>query len=294
MSEAAAPFNFMGLEPEMCERGKSRFIVIPAPMEATVSYMGGTARGPEAIIDASRQVELFDGKSIPAEAGIHTIDALDIAGLSGEEALAPVEKAVAEALAEDKIPVTLGGEHAVTIAPLRALKKSKTPGFGVVQFDAHLDLREEYEGDPLSHACVMMRAVEMGIPVFQIGCRSGDEGEYEARRKHNVGFLDAADVARGGVPAKILPDDFPETIYITFDVDGLDPSVVPATGTPEPGGLGWYDALDALAGVISGRRVAGFDMVELAPAPGLHMADFAVAKLVYRIMGMVIAGESNE
>lgn len=174
------------------------------------------------------------------------------------------------------------------------MKQSKTPDFGVVQFDAHLDLRDEYEGDPLSHACVMMRAVEMGIPVFQIGCRSGCEEEYRARLKHGAGFLDAIDIARNGVPSKILPDDFPETIYITFDVDGLDPSVVPATGTPEPGGLGWYDALDLLAGVIFGRRVAGFDMVELAPAPGLHMADFAVAKLVYKIMGMIVAGENNE
>lgn len=294
MSESGAPFNFMGLDAGMSERGCSRFIVIPAPLEATVSYMGGTSRGPDAIIEASRQVELFDGKFSPAEAGIHTVGALDIAGLSGEEALTPIEKAVADTLAERKIPVTLGGEHSVTIAPLRALKKSKTSDFGVVQFDAHLDLRDEYEGDPLSHACVMMRAVEMGIPVFQIGCRSGDEGEYQARRIHKVGFLDATDIARNGVPSQILPEDFPETIYITFDVDGLDPSVVPATGTPEPGGLSWYDALDLLSGVISGRRVAGFDMVELAPAPGLHMADFAVAKLVYRIMGMIIAGERNE
>ncbi len=223
------------------------------------------------------------------------------------------------------IPVLLGGEHTVTLGALRALKKyfikssancdckdSKTnpdsksyssnhndllgnirEPFGIIQIDAHADLRESYQGRRLSHACVMRRAVDdLNIPLFQIGVRAISYEEVVFRIEKNISFLDAKDIYLHGVKAvcdfdNLLPVGFPKKIYITLDVDGLDPSVIRATGTPVPGGLGWYDTLTLLEKIISERDVVGFDLVELAPVEGDHASDFAAAQLIYSVMGMV-------
>ena len=263
----------------------SLFHVVPACYEKSVSYGKGTAKGPQAILEASRQLEVYDGISIPAQRGIFTHPLLPCDG-QPEEDLAEIAGIVGRIIHDKKIPVLLGGEHTVTVGALYALKQHGK-SVGIVQFDAHADLRDTYEGSKLSHACVMHRAVEMGFPIFQLGVRSLSPYEVEYRKENDIPFLDAANIARSGLPDPLLPDDFPETIYITFDVDGLDPSVIPATGTPEPGGLLWYQAMDALQNIMTHRDVIGFDVVELAPIEGLHTSDFASARLVYNIMGMI-------
>ncbi len=262
------------------------FHMLPVPLEASVSYGGGTAKGPCAILEASDQLELWDGESVPAELGIHTWPAVDCSG-EIQTVLGRIESAVARILDYGGLPIILGGEHTVTYGALAALAE-KYGRFGVVQFDAHADLRDSYEGNRWSHACVMCRAVkELGLPLVQFGVRALCLEEVATRREHGVEFLDAATLAASSMPEELLPPDFPERIYLTFDVDGLDPSIMPATGTPVPGGLGWYEALRLAERALRGRRVLGMDVVELAPVPGMHMADFTAARLVYALMGLV-------
>ena len=261
------------------------FHLIPVPYEKTVSYGAGTAAGPLAILESSQQLELFDGISIPAEYGIYTHKPMNCDG-SDEETLEKIEKTVSSVLGLKKIPVVLGGEHTVSVGAFRAVK-AHFKDFGIVQFDAHADLRDTYHGTPLSHACVMRRAVDMNIPIFQIGVRSLSWEEHVLRQERHIGHLDASAIGIAPVPDVILPENFPQHIYITFDVDGLDPSLMPATGTPEPGGLSWYQAFSALSAVMRGRRVIGFDVVELAPIPGMHAPQFTAARLIYNLFGII-------
>lgn len=281
---------FLNLPPALRDRDKSRYHVIPAPLEATVSYGKGTARGPQAILNASYQIELFDGKSIPARAGVFTQAAVPVSGKSPAAALGAIEKCTAETIRSGHIPVVLGGEHSITAAEIRALRKS-VHNFGVVHFDAHADLRDTFTGTPYSHGSVMHRIAELGIPIFQIGVRSLCWEDHVARKEMKIRHLDAETIARKGIPRKVLPADFPRNIFISFDIDGLDCSLVPATGTPEPGGLSWFQTVFLLENVVSGRRVLGFDVVELAPVKGLHASDFVAAKLVYTIMGIIERGK---
>ena len=175
----------------------------------------------------------------------------------------------------------------MSVGAFQALSRLNTP-VGIIQFDAHADLRDSYESNPLSHACVMRRVHDMGIPFFQIGIRSLSEEEDTFRKTHNIKSLDAADLYTGGIPAEVLPRDFPDQLYITFDVDCFDASIMPATGTPEPGGLTWYQVMDLLHKVAEKRMICGFDVVELAPIRGMQAPDFTVAKLVYKIIGLAV------
>jgi agmatinase len=254
-------------------------------MEQSVSYGGGAAQGPAAIIAASRQLELLTDYGVPAEHGIHTAKAVDCQG-GAAAILDHIEESVNRACALGKIPVLLGGEHTVTLAAIRALKKLPRH-FGVIHFDAHADLRDCYEDSPLSHACVMRRVHELGVPIFQIGTRaySLEEQKYRQGNAGSLAFLDARDL--GKQASLTLPAFMPEEIYISFDVDGFDAAVMPATGTPVPGGLSWRQAMDILEQITRTRRCIGFDVVEFAPIAGLHFADFTAAQLVYNLMGLV-------
>jgi agmatinase len=261
------------LPPEQC-----LFHIIPAPYEKTVSYGGGTAKGPEAILEASYQLEAYDGESCPCERGIHTHEP--------QYSLEFLEREISNVLKIGKVPIMLGGEHTVTYAALKALKEAGEE-FGVIQFDAHADLRDTYEGDKFSHACVMRRAVDMEIPIFQIGVRSLSVGEVELRKELKIPHLDGYEIGRSGIPANLLPDGFPEKVYVTIDVDGLDPSIMPSTGTPEPGGLTWFQAMDCLEKIVADKTVIGFDAVELAPIENFHAPDFLVARMIYNLMGLM-------
>jgi len=266
------------------------FHVIPAPLEKTVSYGKGTARGPAAILAASTKLELFDGEGVPAELGIHTRAPVDCSGPM-EDALAKIDKAVGKALDKGAIPVTLGGEHSVAIATIAPFVRRHGGRVGVVQFDAHTDLRDKLGGSRWSHGCVMRRAHDMGVRIFQVGIRSMSPEEVIFRQERGVEHLDAWDILEHGLPDPLLPANFPELVYITFDVDALDPSLMPATGTPEPGGLSWHHAMKALGQIARDRQVVGMDFLELAPIPGMAAPDFTVARLIYNAMGMV--GRAN-
>lgn len=268
------------LESEMPERSEEEclFHVIPAPYEKTVSYGHGTAKGPEAILEASCQLEAYDGTSCPCERGIFTHDSV--------ESLEAIKAAISRVWGLGKIPVMLGGEHTVTYGALKALKEAGGE-FGVVQIDAHADLRDTYEGDKFSHACVMRRAVEMGLPLFQIGVRSLSLPEVGLRKELGIPHLDGYDIGRNGIPEDLLPKDFPEKVYVTFDVDGLDPSIMPSTGTPEPGGLDWFQTFRCLKKIVEQKTVIGCDFVELAPIEHLHAPDFLVARMIYNFMGLI-------
>jgi agmatinase len=261
------------------------FHLLPIPYEETVSYGGGTGLGPAAVLRASQQLELFDGISIPAELGIFTQEYFSCT-CSAEELLDRIGENVSELLRKGKIPVVLGGEHTITAGALLGVG-GRHKNFGVVQFDAHADLRDTYDGNRYSHACVMRRVLDMGIPLYQIGVRSLSFEEELLRRTATIGHLDAAHIAATGIPENTLPADFPEDIYLTIDVDVFDPALMPSTGTPEPGGLSWYQVMQALNSVIRGRRVIGFDVVELAPISGLHAPDFLAARLIYNLFGML-------
>ncbi|MBF0379157.1 MAG: agmatinase family protein [Desulfamplus sp.] len=284
-------------------------------MELSVSYKNGTALGPKAILEASDQLEGWDYSqqlSVIRDAGIYTALPIDCNSNDPIIILDHIEQAVTKSLSFNAIPVLLGGEHTVTLGALRAIKRYSTTPFGIIQIDAHADLRNTYHGNHLSHACVMHRAVDdLGIPLFQIGVRAISHEEVVFRKEKNIEFIDAKEIHINGVKSIVkynsestsefsyksapasnvaydfLPAGFPQKVYITLDVDGLDPSVIRATGTPVPGGISWYDTMILLENVIKTREVIGFDVVELAPIEGDHASDFAAAQLAYSVMGMV-------
>ena len=269
------------------------FHVVPVPYEKTVSYGGGTAGGPRAILDASQQLETYDGFSCPCDAGIYTWDAVDCSA-DDAQVIAAIKEAVGRVygFGGEKFPFLLGGEHTVTNGAVGALHEAGVE-FGIVQFDAHADLRESYDGSKWSHACVMKRAVDLGIPVFQLGVRAISLEEAGVRETHSslISYIDGYALGTTGIPAgALLPAGFPEKVYVTMDVDGLDPSIMPATGTPVPGGIGWYQLQELLRKVASERQIIGADVVELAPIEGLHASNFAAARLVYDVMGIVQRG----
>ncbi len=282
---APAP-RFLDTELDDIAPHAAHFHVLPVPYEKTVSYGRGTAKGPAAILAASGQLERWDGYSDPGADGIYTWPAIDCSG-KPEKVLAAIAAAVARILEFGKMPVVLGGEHTVTGGVVRGYLDAGRRDFGVVQIDAHADLRDRYEGDPLSHASVMRRVVEAGIPLFQLGNRAYSEEEREARVRYNVRYLDADRLVPERIDSITLPQDFPRDVFFTLDVDGMDPSVLPATGTPVPGGLGWYQTLGLFESVARQRRIIGFDILEFAPIPGFHAFDFAAAMLVYKLMGIV-------
>ena len=285
-AERATPPQFLGSELGAMTPASARFHVLPVPYEKTVSYGGGTAKGPAAIIAASNQLERWDGASDPGADGLYTWPAIDCRG-KPDKVIASIATAVAKILRMSKMPVVLGGEHTVTWGVVQGYFEAGLRDFGVVQIDAHMDLRDRFEDDPLSHASVMRRIVGAGIPLYQLGIRTYCDEERAAREQFNVRYQDAEELVRGGIDAIKLPADFPEQVFFTLDVDGIDPSVLPATGTPVPGGLGWYQTLGLFESVAKQRRIIGFDLQEFAPIKGFHAYDFAAATLVYKMMGIV-------
>jgi agmatinase len=286
--------NFHGEDVSPSPPGEAIFHIIPVPYEESVSYGTGTQEGPGAILAASAQLELFDGRSIPADYGLYTAPPVDCTG-GCPEVLARIEAAVTNCLHLQRIPVVLGGEHTITNGVVAALRRQyPRPGeFGVIQFDAHADLRDSFEGSPYSHACVMRRIAEQGIPILQLGTRSYSLEEQQYREKHHIPYFDAETIWKNGIECCNLPADFPEKVFITFDVDGLDSSIMPATGTPVPGGLNWYQAMWLIEKIMNERVCIGFDVVEFAPIAGLHGASFAAAQLTYNMMGYLVGSPLN-
>ncbi len=283
------PHNFLGLDEEASEFEHARAVILPVPYESTTSYGGGTAAGPGAILEASRYIELYDQelRSEPYEMGIATLPQLQLTGAGAEAAIAELRQAYDRLLdtGEDRFIVLLGGEHSVSSAPISAWADrlaARGRRLSVLQLDAHTDLRPEYEGTAYSHASVMHRVHE-NVDLVAVGIRAltADEAELvEARENLHVFYADdihGSESWMDRVVERLGPD-----VYISFDVDAFDPSLVPSTGTPEPGGLTWYPVLKLLRRVFEATTVVAADVVELAPIPGLHAPDFLVAKLVYK------------
>lgn len=269
----------------------ARAVVLPVPYEASVSYGAGTARGPEAILRASTQVELWDDLLgfEPYREGIWTDAMLPVQGLPGGAAASAVAARFGELLDAGKWVVMLGGEHAITPGGVAAVA-TRYPGLTVLQLDAHADLREAYGGDRHSHACAMARALEHA-PVRALGIRNYSAEEAAWIRRGIPGYRVVHGWEMGDLSAATETlleglDDAP--VYLTVDVDYFDPAIVPATGTPEPGGGGWWPTLRFLDALFRRTRVVAADVVELAPIPGLHHADFTVARLVHHLIGLKV------
>ena len=285
MKVHATPFL---ADPEAASLERSRVVILPIPYEGGVSYGEGAANGPAAILEASAQVEFYDGMlGIDARSvGIATVAASDVTDWTSPEAMdAGVETLASELVKAGKFVVALGGDHSVSPACVRA-QCLRHAMFGVVQFDAHADLRPDYEASPLSHACAMARIRETTPHTLQLGIRSLCEEEAEIIRRDKLDVFSVQQRRRDPEAVQRCLASLPEKVYITIDVDAFDWSVVWSTGTPEPGGLLWYETTDLLAEIFRTKTVIGVDVVELAPREGDINSAFAVAKLVYHIIGL--------
>jgi agmatinase len=262
--------------------------VLPVPYEGTVSYGRGTSRGPAAILAASEQLELHDEQlgSETHRCGIWTAAALEGSGLSAERMAQAVESRVAGLIDSGKWVLVLGGEHSITPGAVRAATE-RHPGLHVLQLDAHADLREEYEGHRFSHACSMARCLEVA-PVRAVGVRSysADEARRIAGGDARYRLVHAWEMREQGWATPLLAELKGRPVYVTVDVDYFDPSLMPSTGTPEPGGAGWWTTIRFLDRVFESSHVVAADIVELAPIPGLHHADFTAARLAYKLIGL--------
>jgi agmatinase len=277
---------FLGSEIQQPSPEGAKFHILPMPFERTVSYGGGTGLGPAAIVEASYQLEVWDGKSNPSRAGIYTHDAVDCTG-EPEAVIERIARATQSILSLGGMPVGIGGEHTVTWGIIKGYLEAGITDFGVVQIDAHADLRHAYESDLFSHASVMKRVVEAGVPLFQLGIRAYCEEEIAARKTFGVNFIDADELVPNNIMQFDLPEDFPRQVFFTVDIDGMDPSIFPSTGTPVPGGLGWYQTLGLFESVARQRQIIGLDLLEFAPIPGFHAYEFAASQLLYKFMGIV-------
>lgn len=264
----------------------AKITVIPMPLERTVSYGSGTGFGPDAILEASDQLERLCAGKEPCTAGITTQSSVDCTGPLPEvmERLAARTEA---AVLNGQVPVTLGGEHGLSYGAVTGVARALGRPIGIVQIDAHADLRKAYQGERHSHASVMQLLGDAGVRLAQFGVRALCTEEVRRRAELDVFFVDSEELVTQGLHGIDLPDDFPKDVYVSFDVDGLDPSEMPATGTPVPGGLSYLQAIHLVEHALKDRRCVGIDVVELAPINGRAGWDFTAAQIAYRLMGLV-------
>ena len=283
----ALPDTFLILDPDEHTLARSRCVVLPVPYEETTSYRKGTRRGPEAIIRASAEMEDYDMEleREPCSVGIHTASALEPA--DGPEAMAGrVREAVARYADQGKLVGMLGGEHSLTSGAVAALAERR-PGLSVLFFDAQADLRDDYQGWAHSHACAARRVLDHAASLTLVGVRSMTGKEAAFMKERGIALF-----PRGAEPitdVDAIVDTLGEHVYVSFDLDAFDPSFMSAVGTPEPGGLGWWEALRILRAVSERRRIVGFDVVELAPDEGPEACAYTAAKLVYKLFGYATA-----
>jgi agmatinase len=271
---------YADLPPEYCSLESSRVALVPVPYDETSTWIKGAERGPAALIDASANMELYDIETDceVCRVGIYTDAPVDAPG-PPETMVSAVQERVRGHLDAGRFPVVVGGEHTVSIGAVRACAE-RYPGLSVLQLDAHADLRTEYLGSPYNHACVMARIAE-SCPIVQVGVRSMDASERSAVVPQRVFLAESIHGRREWFPRVV--ELLGPRVYVTLDLDVLDPSVMPSTGTPEPGGLGWYDVLGITRAVFAQREVVGFDVVELCPGAG-RAADFTAARLLYKLL----------
>ncbi len=279
--------NFLGLEPRHAEYRSARYALLPIPYDATTSYAVGTRDGPRAVISASQQVELYDeelGRESHA-AGVSTLAAVSPDARGPAETMKAIHAAARRVVRDGKFLLGLGGEHSVSAPLIRAVAE-KHPSLSVLQIDAHADLRDDYQGSPDSHACVMRRVHDLGISAVAVGVRnySAEEARFIRRAGKPVVSARTCREQADWIPAALEP--LSDTVYVTIDIDGFDPAYAPGTGTPEPGGLDWYQVADLLAQLAATRTIVAADVVEVRPIPGNNVTEFLAAKLLYRLIGL--------
>jgi agmatinase len=279
-----APLAFGGTLPGPPSFESARAVILPIPLDRTTSYVTGTRNGPREILVASTHMELWD-EEMNTDAhgiGIFTLPEMELPFDDRAEVMTEIRRVVATIVDNDKFPVVLGGEHSIT-APVVAAVAARHAGLSVLQIDAHADLRDTYMGSRYSHACAMRRVLEYAR-CTQVGIRSLSTEEAKAAPTLPTDiFFDCA-MRNDKSWIDQVVETLGETVYITIDCDGMDPAIMPAVGTPEPGGLSWYEILALLRSVISTRHVVGCDLVELCPIPGLLAPNFLCAKLIYKIL----------
>ncbi len=289
-----AQVNFGDLPRELSRYETARVVVWPVPLERTTTYKHGTNRGPKAIMDASRNMETYD-EELGCEVfekigGIATVTPLETQEGSLDKVMADLHTGALHFLSDDKFFVMLGGEHSITSPAVAAVAK-KFPHLSVLQIDAHADLREAYQDNKWSHASTMRRVVEI-CPAVQVGIRSLSSEEAEIIPQLPTKVFWAKDIAHRPADEWVarVVDRLTENVYLTVDLDGFDPAYVPATGTPEPGGLNWHQVTLLIREVARKRKIVSMDVVELLPQPGDHASDFLAAKLIYKTLGYVFLG----
>lgn len=288
LKELGIKNNFLAIEKEFSNLKESKIVIISAPFEKTVSYGKGTAKGPKGIISASHYVEFYDeelDRELCFEKGICTLEELNLENLTPKKALDLIHKATKDMIALGKFVVVLGGEHSISYAPIKAHLEFYE-NVSVLQFDAHSDLRDSYQGSKYSHASVMARVAELTKDITQVGIRAQAIEESKFIKENGIKTFYARDLRTGKYSdwqSEVL-NSLKENVYITFDVDGLDPSIIPATGTPEPGGLMWDETMNLLHLIGKNRNIIGMDVVELAPSKKDEMSSFNAAKLTYKML----------
>ena len=276
--------EYGGTMPTTTDFEHARVVILPVPLDRTTSYVAGTRNGPHEILVASSHLELWDeetGTDVHG-IGIFTLPEMDLPFGTIDEVVGEIRRVASEIVGRGKFPVVLGGEHSITPAVVAAIAE-RHPGLSVLQIDAHADLRDTYMGTPHSHACAMRRVLEYA-PTTQVGIRSLSPEEAAAipsLRTHV--FYDFNMRADPNWMDRVVAT-LSDTVYVTIDVDGFDPAIMPATGTPEPGGLSWYEMIGLLRRVAEKKRVVGFDLVELSPMGGNVAPNFLCAKLIYKLL----------
>jgi len=285
--------NFLAIEEKYSSYKSSEVAILPVPYEATTSYGKGTSKGPQAVLDASHFVEFFDeetGRELCFEKGICSVKSLNFKGKKGKAALDYIYANVMKLIKDDKFVVTLGGEHTISSAVIKA-HFDYFPGLSVLHFDAHSDLRMEYEGTKYSHACFAARVAEFTTDITQVGVRAQCIEEAKFIKQKKIRTFYSYEIRNGKYG--INWDDrvistLGKNVYVTFDVDYFDPSIMPSTGTPEPDGFYWSETMKLLKKLGKRKNVVGFDVVELAPRKDFSYPDFLTAKLVYKMMNYFI------
>lgn len=286
-----APLVFGGMLPWPATFDEARAVILPVPVDRTTSYVPGTRNGPREILQASSHMELWDeeaGADVSA-IGLFTLPEMELPFGEMQPLMDEIQRVAAEVVTRDKFLVTLGGEHSIT-PPLVAAAAATHRGLHVLQIDAHADLRDSYMGTKHNHACAMRRSLEHAS-ITQVGIRSMSTEEAAVARSLRTTIFYDWNMREDPAWIQRVVESLGDPVYITIDVDGMDPAIMPATGTPEPGGLSWYEMLALLRATITNRTVVGCDVVELSPLPGLMAPNFLCAKLVYKILAYRFAQE---
>lgn len=284
------PDNFLGLSDKLSDYRKAKYAVLSVPYDSTVSFQAGTRGGPRAIISASQQVELFDeeyGREF-AGAGVATLAPV-APEMGGPKAMhEAIYEAARPVVAAGKFLIGLGGEHSITSALVRAVLR-KYKKLSVLQIDAHADLRDSYEGTPYSHASVMRRVMEMGVPFVGVGIRNYSLEEHRLMQRKKIAPITVRETRMNVDWIEQAVERLSEHVFVTIDIDGFDPAYAPGTGTPEPGGLDWFQVTDLLKATAMFRTIVAADVVEVIPMPGSAQTEFLAAKLIYKLIAHVEA-----